>query len=187
MTTVIREIQKVIEKMKIFYSNHLEALIQNQETFDYTDLKNAPLIQNWDRNQKQGICYTSFSLFSRYVIIRGQNPHYSWLILGCDYEKSLWETNQSTISIAKFGNAIGDKLRVKIIEEIAANGEMTLTDLSVKLGVASTIITYHLDILKTECLLLHRNQGRKVLYWLNVNRFEDALITVKKLYGGAVK
>ena len=81
-------------------------------------------------------------------------------------------------------NAFGDKIRVKIVEEIVKNGELTLADLAKKLELVNTIIVYHLEILKRENLLLHRYQGRKVLYCLNISQIEKGLLAIKSLCGG---
>jgi len=181
-----KELNKIFEKLQRYYSEKFELLLQCQETFDYTILKQekSPFAKNkkWDQGIKT--CYVSFSLLNKYVIVRGKMGDKGWLILGCDFFATFGEMNETKIDIAAFGNAFGDKLRVKIIDEIVKNGELTLADLSKKLGVVNTIVVYHLDILKKENLLLHRYQGRKVLYCLNVSQVEKGLVAIKSLCGG---
>ena len=107
-----------------------------------------------------------------------------WLILGCEMQKTFDETIEPDMDIAGFGNAFGDKLRVKIVDEIVKHGELTLADLAKRLGVVNTIAIYHLDILKKEKLILHRHQGRKVLYCLNKAQINKGLDAMIKLCGG---
>lgn len=183
------EMNKIFETLQSYYAGKFEQLLECQETFDYEVLKQekTPFAKNkkWDQGLK--ICYVSFSLLNKYLIARGRKEDKGWLILGCDFFVTFGEMSESKLDIAAFGNALGDKLRVKIIEEIVISGELTLADLSKKLGVVNTIVVYHLDILKKENLLLHRYQGRKVLYCLNISQVEKGLEAIKLLCGGAEK
>lgn len=180
------EIDKIYKSLKKYYAEKFEQLLQCQETFDYTILKQekSPFSKNkkWDQGLK--ICYVSFSLLNKYLIVRGKMNSKGWLVLGCDFFDTFGEMNSSKIDIATFGNAFGDRLRVGIIEEIVKHGEMTLADLAKELGVVNTIVVYHLDILKKENLLLHRYQGRKVLYCLNISQIDKGLAAIRSLCGG---
>ncbi len=186
MEMVKGELDKIFAELQKFYSEKFEQLLQCQETFSYDVLKqeNSPFARNkkWDQGLKT--CYASFSLINKYVIARGKREKEGWLILGCEFFSTIGEVNSTKLDIAAFGNALGDKLRIGIIEEIVKNGEMTLADLSKKLEVVNTIVVYHLDILKKENLLLHRYQGRKVLYCLNISQIEKGLEAIKLLCGG---
>lgn len=189
MEMVKSEMEKIFLELQKFYSEKFEQLLQRQETFDYSILKqeNSPFAKNkrWDQGVK--MCYTSFSLINKYAIVRGKNKNTGWLILGSNFFATFGEMSEVKLDIAAFGNAFGDKIRVGIIDEIVKNGELTLADLSRKLGVVNTIVVYHLDILKKENLLLHRYQGRKVLYCLNISQIEKGLEAIKSLCGGVDK
>lgn len=182
-----KEFEKISIKLDIYYRDHIELLLKYQETFNYEVLlsrENTPFSKQrkWDKNIKT--CYISCSLISKYTLARGKSGSLGWIVMGYDYVKTLDEIQNKPLDIAAFGNAFGDKLRVKIIEEIVKNGELTLADISKKLGVVNTIVIYHLDILKKENLLLHRHQGRKVLYCLNKRQIEKGLAAVRTLCGG---
>ncbi len=186
MEVVINEINKIALILQRFYSEKLEKLLECQESFNYVSLEkeNSPFAKSKKWEYKLKTCYVSFSLVGRYAGLRGRNEEYGWMILGCDIHKCFGETIEPDIDIAAFGNAFGDKLRVKIVEEIVKNGEMTLADLAKRLGVVNTIAIYHLDILKKENLTLHRYQGRKVLYCLNTSQIDKGLAAIKTLCGG---
>jgi len=117
-------------------------------------------------------------------MILGENDNnFGWIVIGADYNNRLINKDVLPVDVATFGNAFGDKIRVKIVELIREHGEMTLADLSKEIGVVNTIAIYHLDILKKENLLLHRYQGRKVLYCLNTYQVERGLQALKVLCG----
>ena len=177
---------KIFYVLNIYYAENFELYTRCQESFDYAVLKQpkSPFAktQKWDQGMKT--CYISFSLISKYLIVRGKVEELGWLVLGCNFFSTFGEVADAPISIASFGNAIGDKIRVGIVEELVKNGEMTLADMAKTLGVSNTIAIYHLDILKRENLIFHRNQGRKVLYCLNQRQVDKALAAIKKLCGG---
>ena len=125
----------------------------------------------------------SFSIISRYAVFYGVEKTHNWVIVGSEYKKLTDVTNQAPIDLAAFSNAFGDKIRVKIVDLIRENGEMTLADLSKNLGVVNTIAIYHLDILKKENLMLQRHNGRKVLYSLNIAQITRGLTLLEELCG----
>ena len=186
MKVVITEMNKIAMTLQKYHTENLEKLLSCQEAFDYRDLEkeNSPFAKNkkWEQGIKN--CYVSFALFGKFVCLRGKNDENGWLILGHEIQKRFDETIEPDMDIAGFGNAFGDKLRVKIVDEIVKYGELTLADLAKRLGVVNTIAIYHLDILKKEKLILHRHQGRKVLYCLNKAQINKGLDAMIKLCGG---
>ena len=186
MKKVSEEILKIAYKLEKYYLENLNMILECQEKFDFSllECENGPFAKKRKWNQGMKNCYVSFALMSKYAVLRGRTGEDGWVILGYDFRKSFDETTEKEINIAAFGNAFGDKLRVKIVEEIVKNGEMTLADLAKKLGVVNTIAIYHLDVLKKENLMLHRYQGRKVLYCLNISQINKGLEAIKILCGG---
>ncbi len=185
LTLVKNEMTKVFTALEKYHNDHLELIVTCQESFNYEllDSENIPFAKKkkWDKGLST--CYVSFSLISKYVIERKKIADCGWVILGYDYAAAFAQPNETKIDIATFGNAFGDKIRAKIIELIVQNGEMTLADLSKEIGVVNTIAIYHLDILKKENLLLHRYQGRKVLYCLNTSQINKGLDAIRALCG----
>ncbi len=185
VTMVQKEINKIYLTLEKYHTDHLELIISCQEAFNYEllDSKNIPFEKKkkWDKGLST--CYVSFSLVHQYVISRNKVNDTGWIILGYDYAKAFEQPNEIQIDIAGFGNAFGDKLRVKIFELIVQNGEMTLADLSKELGVVNTIAIYHIDVLKKENLLLNRHEGRKVLYCLNSKQIHAGLEAIAGVCG----
>ena len=186
MKVVIAEMNKIALTLQKYHTENLETLLSCQEAFDYTALEkeNSPFAKNkkWEQGVKN--CYVSFALFGKFACLRGKCDGNGWLVLGCEIQNTFDEAIEPEIDIAGFGNAFGDKLRVKIVDEIVKHGELTLAELAKKLGVVNTIAIYHLDILKKEKLILHRHHGRKVLYCLNKAQINKGLDAMIKLCGG---
>ena len=180
-----KEMNKVFLTLEKFHTDHLEQIVTCQEAFNYEllDSKNIPFAKKkkWDKGLST--CFVSFSLIHKYVITRNKVDDSGWIILGFDYAKAFEQPNEIQIDIAGFGNAFGDKLRVKIFELIVQNGEMTLAALSKELGVVNTIAIYHIDVLKKENLLLNRHEGRKVLYCLNSKQIHAGLEAIAGVCG----
>lgn len=126
--------------------------------------------------------YISFSILNRYLVIKQNDMDSNGvLILGIEYEHSFMKKENFLMDLVSFGNALGDKIRMKMITLLEEHGELTLTDFSNKLDIVNAVALYHLDILKNSNLILRRNEGRRVLYWLNSNQFSKAIEEIHKI------
>jgi len=166
-----------------YYDKHLPEIIDFQESFSYHEFAQKVPASHIKLNKKVTTYFISVSLISKYMILGENDNNFGWIVIGADYNNRLINKDVLPVDVATFGNAFGDKIRVKIVELIREHGEMTLADLSKEIGVVNTIAIYHLDILKKENLLLHRYQGRKVLYCLNTYQVERGLQALKVLCG----
>jgi DNA-binding transcriptional ArsR family regulator len=63
-------------------------------------------------------------------------------------------------------NAVGDTRRRQILDLLAA-GELPVTDLVVRLGIAQPLVSKHLRVLREVGLVRVRDAGRQRLYRLN--------------------
>ena len=178
ITLMNNEIQSIITETEKYYFQHAHILLDCVNSFDSDILLSLipKKLKSMDRTY-------SFSIISRYAVFYGVEKTHNWVIVGSEYKKLTDVTNQAPIDLAAFSNAFGDKIRVKIVDLIRENGEMTLADLSKNLGVVNTIAIYHLDILKKENLMLQRHNGRKVLYSLNIAQITRGLTLLEELCG----
>ena len=181
------ELQHIFQSLDMCYQEKLPLIVSCQEAFNYEVLlshENSPFAKQnkWDKQIKR--CYASFALVSKYALARGKKDDLGWIMLGYDYSRTFEEMYTKPLDIAGFGNALGDKLRVKIVELLIKNGEMTLADLSRELDVVNTIAIYHMDVLKKENLLLYRHSGRKVFYCMNLAQIKLGLEAINKICGG---
>lgn len=181
-----KDMLKLAEEVKAFRNQMAPRILENQEKFDYNTFTTdkSPFMKN--SNWCKGIddIIISFALVHKYIGICTKIKTTGIFLFGFDYMKTLHESYDMDIKLSSFGNAIGDEMRIRILNALAQNGECTLADLSRQLGVVNTVIMYHLDILKKESLLLYRSQGRKVLYCINRKQFDKAVKIINSIYGG---
>lgn len=168
----------LIREVSAYHAKHAYALLECHDSFD-SDI----FLSLLPKKMKAPNHVYSFSLITRYTTFYGAKSDLNWLILGSEYKKVSGSPEQAAFDLAAFGNAFGDKIRVKIVELIREHGELTLADLSKEIGVVNTIAIYHLDILKKENLMLYRHIGRKVLYSLNTAQIKKGLAEIEKLCG----
>ena len=173
LTTLIREIDG-------YYSDHIQDLEDCIGSYNY-DAACSLISESINRELDH---YYSFSLISKYASFCGSTNEQNWIIVGTEYSKVAKNEDFLSVDIASYGNAFGDKIRVKIMQLINDNGEMTLADLAKNINVVNTIAIYHIDILKKENLLLQRQVGRKVLYSLNRAQINKGLMKLEDLCNG---
>lgn len=122
-----------------------------------------------EKNILQGdnLVVYSMSLFIRNSVMFEIEKEYRWFILGIDYQKQVIEDAEIVIDVAALGNAFGDKHRFNIIKLILQHGELTVSDIANRLGLAVNSVSYHLDIMRKANLLRNRSKGKSTVYWLN--------------------
>lgn len=80
-----------------------------------------------------------------------------------------------------FYRALADTTRLRIIGELGARTHVSVSDLSLALGVTQPLVSWHLRILKRVHLVATRRHGRQVLCSLNratVAEYQDRLLAV---------
>ena len=125
-----------------------------------------------------------YSYCNPYVVAGGgDSKGQGWLVLGCNYIQSIEHRWDLEIPIEQFANALGDEMRIRIIEEVQKNGEMSAPQLAKIMNLPSSAIFYHLDVLKKAAVLCNRMSGRTAFYWVNKMVFEKIINELKKLGG----
>ena len=188
MNKIVTSFRIVIDEMERYYSENSDRISKSERNFNFADLSTERELRV-DRGAKPEIesWLVSFSLINRYTVMweDGGNSESAWILLGSDYETEISEKFKP-INLVGFGNALGDKNRMKILEELKNSGESTLTDLSNKFGLANAVVLYHLDILKKERIIGQRQEGRRVFYWINYSQVKQAILTLQMKLGGEV-
>lgn len=185
--TMQKSLQIVISEMKRYYRMCNDRIVQVQNNFKHYDIAQERRLFSishiWECNIKQRI--VSFSMINRYTSMRDEctEEGTGWILLGIDYDTEV-EKMEKPLNLIGFGNALGDVTRLNILKEIHTNGEKTLTDLSKKFKLVNAVMLYHLDILRRERLLMQRHEGRKVYYWLNYSRLNQAILAILSEFGG---
>ncbi|MGZ4104169.1 MAG: ArsR/SmtB family transcription factor [Actinomycetota bacterium] len=72
-------------------------------------------------------------------------------------------------------SALGDRTRRRVVERLAAEGEMTATELAEQLPVTRQAIAKHLTTLSEAGLVTSETHGREVRYHLTPAPMHDAV------------
>ena len=173
----------VKEKLKNLYQKEIFRLRELEKEFDFCSiLEQKRILKKWVKDLQQ--VEISFSYCNQYVIVSGENAgEVGWMIFGWDYPESLGYKWSADVPIEKIGNALGDEMRIRIIREVQAHGEMSAPQLAKIMNLPSSAIFYHLDILRKAVVLCSRLKGRTAYYWINQNAFEKMIMQLKELGG----
>ncbi|MFT6149692.1 MAG: DNA-binding transcriptional ArsR family regulator [Saprospiraceae bacterium] len=77
--------------------------------------------------------------------------------------------------------AVNHKLRQEIIHLLEVNGQMTVTDLYVKLRLEQSVASQHLAILRRAGVVITEREGKFIYYSLDQNRLTQINGLVERL------
>lgn len=124
----------------------------------------------------------SILLISKNIVIGFEKV--GWHLIGVDYTKTLRNEIDLQITAEKFGEAIGDRQRARIMEIVLEEGEVSSSELARRLGMAMNTVYYHLDILKRVQLLCSFTQRKAEYYLLNTRVCERVRNMILQWIGG---
>lgn len=189
LSTIQKTLQMVIIEMEEYYRGIQDQIVNARNKLTYYDNEQErrlfSISQVWEDEIEKRII--SFSMINRYTSMRDEcsEKGKGWILLGIEFDVEV-EKLGMPIDLIGFGNALGDLNRLNILKEIHKKGEMTLTDLSRRFDLVNAVVLYHLDILRKERLLMQRHEGRKVYYWLNYSRLNQAILAILTEFGGEI-
>lgn len=104
------------------------------------------------------------------------------ILLGIDSESYMdYLGIQSTLpDLDVFGNALSEKNRVEILNQMTGKEEITIKDIEQELGFSGTNAYYHLSLMLKANMIRSGNQGRLVLYRINKEYFDVISDMIKK-------
>ena len=161
------------EKMMNIYKEKANDILKYQEEITGTKLYELASLYHHDdviaNNMHQEslvFIYTITIILKNCIMFEIESP-VKWCILGINYQRQVDEDEKIMLDVAALGNAFGDQHRLNIIRFILQNGELTVSDLANRLGLAVNSVSYHLDIMKKANLLCSRTKGKSTVFWLN--------------------
>jgi DNA-binding transcriptional ArsR family regulator len=77
--------------------------------------------------------------------------------------------------------AVNHQLRQEIIDLLDANGQMTVTDLYIKLRLEQSVASQHLAILRRAGVVITEREGKFIYYGLDKDRLTQINSLVEKL------
>jgi DNA-binding transcriptional ArsR family regulator len=86
-------------------------------------------------------------------------------------EKELFDWKESKKSALIF-RALNNKLRQKILNVIAEEQSINVTDLYVKIRVEQSVASQHLAILRRAGFVINKRDGKSISYSINYPRFQ---------------
>lgn len=171
-------IQACYSKTHEIYSEKATSILKWQEKISGTKLYDLAAFYSSEETAKQSLndgkdcIYYSVSIIDKNSIIFEIERNTKWFILGIEYQEQVKEDEELVIDVAAVGNAFGDLNRLRILEAILKNGEITVSNIANMLGLAVNVVSYHLDIMKKADLLRSRSKGKSTVYWLNTKACE---------------
>lgn len=86
-------------------------------------------------------------------------------------EKQLFDWNESKKSALIF-RALNNKLRQKILNLIASEQFLNVTEIYVKLRIEQSVASQHLAILRKAGFVITKREGKTISYSINYPRFQ---------------
>lgn len=114
-------------------------------------------------------------------IVRGTH-----LILGFKHEDDLnLQFDEQHINLRQLLIAIGNDTRFSIIEALFEKGELTASSIAKRLGVPSTTVLRHIEILyNCGAIYISRKSGLQIFYKINYHLLKSANKLITKKLGG---
>jgi DNA-binding transcriptional ArsR family regulator len=176
-TEMLKEcLSAYIEKLEAIYSKKEDDLKKSEQAFQMTTLMEGFKSMTGRSAVKEDGEALKISILavSKNIVFKAAETN--WFILGYDHQITLRNELDTKIDIEKFGNAMGDQNRIRIIEYLLKEGELSGGDLAKRLGIALNTASYHLDIMQDAHMLCSRNLGKATYYWLNIRTCEKAIL-----------
>ncbi len=83
------------------------------------------------------------------------------------------EFSEVTESLARFAGAMAHPARVEVVKLLMARGSMCCSELVAELPLAQATVSQHLRILEREGLVVGRENGVRVEYYLETERLKN--------------
>ncbi len=117
--------------------------------------------------------YSSVSSMQDKLVHVATGEDYMCVIIGYGTIDNLEEMlGPRALNMFQVSRALGDQLRVNIVNKIKQRGEMNTTEIAKTFDKGLTAMFYHLSLLAEAQILLTRDKGRAVYYRVNFELFE---------------
>lgn len=102
------------------------------------------------------------------------------LLLGVDYHKTFESDNE--LDLKEFGYILTEINRLKLLNMMHLNGEITIKHIEQELRFSGTNAYYHLSLMTKSGMVTTRYEGRTVFYSLNKSYFRTLCSKLSKYY-----
>ena len=167
-----------------YYKNNYQIIIDtyNQTTLEslYEDLKDFRDINIKDSLE---ITYISFCLLNKYCISVWFFENSFLPLLGCEYMSILGYVKDISRDpdLCSFGTALCEESRIKILNFLIENEEVTCKDLEKEFSFSGSTAYHHINIMTKAGLVKTRNEGKTILYSLNKRYLANIINTLNRV------
>ncbi len=127
----------------------------------------------------------SIALLNQYLIL-GPNfeENMTTILAGLKHDEMLKEKYEiCTTSLTQFLIACGNELRIRILETICENGELTLSQIAKILDASPATVIRHMEVLvDAQILQISRREGLQIFYKINAKLFRYMKINVDEFF-----
>lgn len=157
-------------RLQSLYDEHQKVIDNLKREIDVKQIKQGTESKTGKALAEHDILNVSFVVINKNVVYIQKNNY----IVGIDSSISIQNELNLQVNPASFGNAFGDATRVRIIQHLLREGELSSGEMAKRLGVALNTVTYHLELMTRAHLLCSRMQGKTTYYWLDIRACEKA-------------
>lgn len=177
---------ELIEKeilLSAYYKEKYEVILEahNNTTFeticdDVKSIRDLSYLK--DTNH---ILYTSYCLLNKYLLNASFADNGAIYLLGYDYRSILNAISQAQKHpIYEMCNALSDENRLRMLDLICEQGEVTCKDLEKKLEISGSTTYHHITLLTRAGAVKIRNEGKTIYYSINKKYFDTIQNHIKK-------
>lgn len=177
INALMRTLFELHSQLMRIYENYMFSISKIQQEIDQMELLKNLNIPN---STSEDIIY-SICLFDNECVknIEIKNNK-TLLILGIDYHKTFELSNQ--FDLKEFGYVLTEINRLKLINMMHINGEITIKQIEQELYFSGTNAYYHLSLMTKVGMVTTRYEGRTVFYSLNKSYFRTLCSKLSKYY-----
>ena len=171
--------------LSAYYKEHYQKIIDafNETTYNLlceqlNGLMELKFLENTDQN-----LYTSYCLLNKYCVVQFCHNKCVTVLMGCEYVSMINAVKNAKprADLYGLGTALGDENRVKILQFINENREITCKDLEKAFSFSGSTAYHHISIMTKSGLVQTRNEGKTLLYSINKNYVADIINILNKL------
>lgn len=164
-------------RLSAYYKDNYQTIldVHNNTTFEalcekVKDIENSRFLKNYDQ-----CLYTSFCLINKYQMQLFFVSDGAVYILGFDYESIIEAIvlSKNTCPIEDMCSALGEGSRVRIIEMLLREKELTCKEIERAFSFSGSTTYHHITLLTKVGALKFRNVGKLIYYSINRDFFDQ--------------
>ena len=189
----IRQLQYEIIAMDVQLSSYYER--NYSKILDVYNELNSDLIEKEceffghnmaDKMNRSNVCI-SFCLLNKRLVRFSYQQDATIYLMGVDFRASLERLRNKYIDVSpeRFGAALADPSRVKMLEVMRQRGECTCKELEEALGIPASTTYHHITALEKSRAVEARIRKKTMIYKINRKYFSDMIEYLKKFLESA--